>query len=91
LKPATNEAVRDFFQHWFNAYQSLQADGSTGGLMTGYYEPLLHGSRTPSAAYPIPLYKAPADLLTIDLSSVYPELKNLRCADGWTGTRSCLT
>lgn len=78
LKPSTNEAVRAFFQNWFNVYQSVQADGSTGGLMTGYYEPLLHGSRTPSAAYPIPLYKAPPDLLTIDLSGVYPELKNLR-------------
>lgn len=78
LQPTTNDAVRTFFQSRFNVYQSLQADGSSGGLMTGYYEPLLHGSRTPSAAYPIPLYAVPADLLTVDLASVYPELKNLR-------------
>lgn len=78
LKPASNEAARTFFQTWFNAYQSLQADGSADGLVTGYYEPLLHGSRTPSAAYPVPLYAVPANLLTIDLSSIYPELKGLR-------------
>lgn len=78
LKPASNEAVRTFFQDWFNVYQSVQADGTTTGLMTGYYEPLLHGSTQPSAAYPIPLYAVPSDLLTVDLSSVYPELKHMR-------------
>ena len=78
LKPARNDEVRSFFQTWFNVYQSLQADGSADGLMTGYYEPLLHGSRTPSVTYPVPLYAVPGDLLTVDLASVYPELKNMR-------------
>ena len=78
LQPTSNAEVRTFFQTWFNVYQSLQPDGSTQGLVTGYYEPLLQGSLTPSAAYPIPLYAAPNDLLTVDLSSVYPELKYMR-------------
>lgn len=78
LNPTSSEAVRTYFQEWFNVYQSVQADGSTTGLMTGYYEPLLHGSTQPSAAYPIPLYGVPSDLLTIDLSSIYPELKHMR-------------
>lgn len=78
LKPVNNDTVRAYFQTWFNVYQSLQMDGKAEGLMTGYYEPLLHGNRTQTADYPIPLYAVPADLLTIDLSSVYPELKNMR-------------
>ena len=78
LQPTSDEAVRGYFQIWFNVYQSIQPDGTTQGLVTGYYEPLLHGSLTASADYPIPLYAPPADLLTIDLSSVYPELKHMR-------------
>lgn len=78
LQPGDNDTVRTYFQTWFNVYQSLQTDGTTQGLVTGYYEPLLHGSRTPSPDYPVPLYRTPPDLLNIDLSSVYPELKHMR-------------
>ena len=78
LKPGDATTVRTFFESRFALYQSRQADGSENGLITGYYEPLLHGSLTPSAKYSIPLYGPPADLLAIDLSSVYPELKHMR-------------
>jgi len=40
-------------------------------LFTGYYEPLLHGSLCPQAAYPYPLYGRPADLVTVDLQQYY--------------------
>lgn len=78
LKPTDAATVRAFFESQFALYQSRQADGSEDGLITGYYEPLLHGSLTRSAKYSVPLYSPPADLLTIDLSSVYPELKHMR-------------
>jgi len=78
LKPADAATVRTFFETRFAPYQSRQPDGSKDGLITGYYEPLLHGSLTPSPKYSIPLYAPPADLLTIDLGSVYPELKHMR-------------
>jgi len=48
------------------------------GRITGYYEPQLRGSRTRVAPYLVPLYRPPADLLTIDLSSLYPELAGRR-------------
>jgi membrane-bound lytic murein transglycosylase A len=48
------------------------------GRMTGYYEPELNGSRSPSEAFTVPLYRVPDDLLTIDLGSVYPELQGKR-------------
>jgi membrane-bound lytic murein transglycosylase A len=73
-----NRQLKSFFQANFTPYQVVNADGSLTGMITGYYEPLLHGSRTPTARYRYPLYAPPDDLLTIDLSSVYPELKNKR-------------
>jgi membrane-bound lytic murein transglycosylase A len=48
------------------------------GLITGYYEPLLRGSRERSAAFATPLYRRPADLLIVDLDEVIPELKGKR-------------
>jgi membrane-bound lytic murein transglycosylase A len=48
------------------------------GQITGYYEPMLEGSRQPAPPYVHPLHRVPDDLLTIDLASVYPELRDLR-------------
>ncbi|HUN91085.1 MAG TPA: murein transglycosylase A [Burkholderiaceae bacterium] len=48
------------------------------GLMTGYYEPELDGSRTRDATHSVPLYGVPPDLLTIDLAAIYPELRGQR-------------
>jgi len=71
-------AVRAFFESGFTPYKVFNPDGSDTGLVTGYYEPLLRGSRKRGGPYQTPLYKAPDDLLTIDLASLYPELKNMR-------------
>ena len=74
----SEKAVRTFFESFFVPYQVFNQDGSDMGLVTGYYEPLLRGARKRGGPYQIPLHRAPEDLLTIDLSSVYPELKNMR-------------
>ncbi|MCU6435161.1 murein transglycosylase A [Undibacterium sp. Jales W-56] len=78
LDAKDNAALRLFFESFFVPHQVNNPDGSGEGLVTGYYEPLLHGSRKRGGVFQTPLYRTPADLLTIDLSSVYPELKNLR-------------
>jgi membrane-bound lytic murein transglycosylase A len=39
--------VRRYFETHFTPYQLTNPDGSDTGLVTGYYEPLLHGSRMP--------------------------------------------
>ncbi len=70
--------LRTFFERYFSPYQIIDSDGSDTGLVTGYYEPLLHGSRKPSKHYRYPLYTAPDELLTIDLGAQYPELSDLR-------------
>src|SRR5690349_1753350 len=47
----SGEALRQFFESRFVPHQVLNPDGSGEGLITGYYEPLLRGSRTPSKRY----------------------------------------
>ena len=75
---ASESAVRAFFMTHFSPYKIANDDGTDTGLVTGYYEPLLAGSRVPTAAYAIPLYGVPDDLLVVDLSSLFPELKDKR-------------
>lgn len=78
LSRSDAEGIRRFFETHFRPYQVQQAEGGEEGLITGYYEPLLRGSRSFGGSYIYPLYAAPEDLLIVDLSSLYPELKNLR-------------
>lgn len=78
IKQADDSTIKRFFKHHFVPHQVLNLDGSNEGLITGYYEPLLRGSRTPSQLYRYPLYAPPDELLVIDLGDAYPELKNLQ-------------
>jgi len=78
LQTPNNKTLRNFFESYFTPYQIINTDNSEEGLVTGYYEPLLKGSRKPSKRYRYPIYAAPSELLTIDLGAAYPELKDLR-------------
>ncbi|MGH8714516.1 MAG: murein transglycosylase A [Casimicrobiaceae bacterium] len=80
-------AVRAFFESHFTPYQLTAADGRDSGVVTGYYEPLLQGSRTRSERYRFPLYAVPDDLLTVDLAELYPELKDKRVRGRLDGRR----
>ncbi|MDX8379126.1 MAG: MltA domain-containing protein [Gallionella sp.] len=73
-----NDALRLFFEDEFTPYQVYNPDGTANGLITGYYEPRLRGRRVKTARFKYPLYAVPDDLLTIDLSVLYPQLKGLR-------------
>jgi membrane-bound lytic murein transglycosylase A len=84
----TNEkAVRLYFESFFVPYQVFNPDGSDAGLVTGYYEPLLYGARKRGGVFQTPLHRAPDDLLTIDLTSVYPELKGMRLKGKLVGNK----
>ncbi len=79
LSPITTNAEAEFFfKSRFQPYQVRNPDGSTVGLITGYYVPDMAGSRSPSEKYPYPLYRDPEDLLTVDLSDLYSEIKGFR-------------
>jgi len=75
--PTNNEVIKYLHTH-FDVYKANNEDGSKQGLITGYYQPLLKGSRSQSGKYKIPLYSPPQDLITVDLSKIYPELKYKR-------------
>jgi membrane-bound lytic murein transglycosylase A len=80
-------AIRKFFEAFFVPHQVFNPDGTDNGLITGYYEPLLNGARKRGGPYQTPLHRAPDDLLTIDLGSVYPELKNMRLRGKLVGNK----
>src|SRR4029453_12020170 len=63
------------------------AGGPETGAVPGYKEPLLDGSRVRSERYNVPLYAAPDDLLTIDLTDLYPDLKGKRLRGRVEGKR----
>ena len=87
LTLADNAALHQFFEAAFSPYQVFNPDGSSQGLITGYYEPKLMGSRVKTARFRYPLYGVPDDLLTIDLSEVYPQLKDMRLRGRLRGKR----
>lgn len=78
VDPASSDSIRRYFQDNFTPYQTVNPDGTTQGLITGYYEPVLRASRTPSSQYRFPIYRVPADLITVDLSAVVPETRSMR-------------
>ena len=79
LAPVADSTVRAFL---IANVRPLQVRGAgaaqTTGLLTGYFEPQLRGSRTHQPGFDTPLYSPPDDLLTVDLSAVIPELKGKR-------------
>jgi len=81
------QAIRRFFESHFTPYQLVNQDGSETGLATGYYEPLLRGARRRGGSYQTPLYRVPGDMLTIDLASVYPNLKGMRLRGRLVGNK----
>jgi membrane-bound lytic murein transglycosylase A len=78
IDAADTAAQRKFYETWFTPFQVLNQDGTDHGLITGYYEPLLKGSRERSERFQFPVYGAPEDMLEINLGDAYPQLKGLR-------------
>ncbi|ULX55811.1 murein transglycosylase [Cupriavidus taiwanensis] len=52
-------AMRAYFESNFQPYRVVNGDGTDSGLITGYYEPILHGSRTRQGKFQVPLYRKP--------------------------------
>jgi membrane-bound lytic murein transglycosylase A len=78
--PAGDEAaVRRFFETEFAPYR-VSRGAVPEGLFTGYYEPLLQGSRTRHGAYQTPLHGVPSDLVTVDLGQFREALRGQRLA-----------
>jgi len=57
------DEARSFFEETFTPFR-VRHDGPPG-LVTGYYEPVLDGSRERSTAFPVPVLRRPADLVNV--------------------------
>ncbi len=55
--------ARRFFETYFTPHRVVHE--LSQGLLTGYYEPVLAGSRLQSGAYQIPVYRRPPDLVNL--------------------------
>ncbi len=70
--------LRAWFESRFRPWQLVNPDGTRTGLITGYYEPVLRGSRTRGKPYLYPAFAPPDDLIDVELGDLYPELKHMR-------------
>jgi len=55
--------ARAFFEANFRPLH-ISRLGDTQGFVTGYYEPIVEGSRFPTREFTVPLYRRPADLVS---------------------------
>ncbi len=88
--PTDADSVRSIVEQQLTPYRVERVTGRTAetrGLVTGYFEPLIHGSRERSDVYATPLYRPPDDLLIVDLASLFPELKGKRVRGRLEGNR----
>jgi len=64
-----------FFQEYFRPLQ-ISRLGEDAGFVTGYYEPVLDGSRTQTDVYNVPVYRRPSNLFVRGYTQDSPELPN---------------
>ena len=57
------QAAREYFERHFQPHRVVHA--GMEGLMTGYYEPILEGSRKKDDRFQAPVLKRPPDLVTV--------------------------
>lgn len=79
LPSGNRPAARRFFETRFQPF-SARNNRNPLGLFTGYYEPLLHGSRKRGGKYTVPLYTRPPELVMVDLGDFREDLKGKRIA-----------
>jgi membrane-bound lytic murein transglycosylase A len=79
LPKANRQAARRFFETRFQPF-SVRNNKNPLGLFTGYYEPLLHGSRKRGGKHTVPLYIRPPELVMVDLGDFREDLKGKRIA-----------
>jgi peptidoglycan lytic transglycosylase A len=79
LPPGDRAAARRFFETTFRPW-SVRNHRNPVGLFTGYYEPLLHGSRKRHGRFTVPIYARPPELVMVDLGRFRDTLKGQRIA-----------
>jgi membrane-bound lytic murein transglycosylase A len=62
LRPRDAHTARSFFEQNFQPVRIARL-GEREGLLTGYFEPIVAGSRFPSPEFHVPVYRRPRDLV----------------------------
>src|SRR5215467_5541555 len=62
LQPKDSDTARTFFEQNFQPVRIARL-GEGEGFLTGYFEPIVQGSRFPNPEFHIPLYRRPPDLV----------------------------
>ena len=62
LGPCTAREAREFFESRFRPVR-ISRLGEAEGFLTGYYEPIVQGSRVPTGEFKVPMYRRPHDLV----------------------------
>jgi membrane-bound lytic murein transglycosylase A len=62
LRPRDADTARTFFEQNFQPVRIARL-GEREGLLTGYFEPIVAGSRFPSPEFHVPVYRRPRDLV----------------------------
>jgi membrane-bound lytic murein transglycosylase A len=70
----TAEEARMFFERNFRPLRIAKL-GENAGFLTGYYEPIVDGSRFPTGIFRVPIYRRPRDLVP-PLNSAGPGFPN---------------
>ncbi len=72
------EAARAWIEANLVPWALVNPDGTREGLVTGYFEPVVKGSRDRKPPYVHPVFGPPADMIVVELAELYPELKHMR-------------
>ncbi|HQR03929.1 MAG: MltA domain-containing protein [Proteobacteria bacterium] len=87
VRSSNRNDLRAWFEARFEPWALVNPDGRRDGLVTGYYEPVVRGSRDRHAPYTVPVFGPPDDLIVVDLGTLYPELKTMRLRGRIEGRR----
>jgi membrane-bound lytic murein transglycosylase A len=74
----SREAARIFFEDLYTPYVIEAADDK--GLVTGYYEPEVNGSREQTGSFQVPVYRRPDDLVQLkpdELRALYNKKRSV--------------
>ncbi|KRQ07212.1 murein transglycosylase A [Bradyrhizobium manausense] len=74
-EPSDDASAKAFFEENFSPLR-ISRLGEPDGFVTGYYEPVLEGSRTQSEIYNVPVYRRPSNLFVRGFNQASVNLPN---------------
>src|SRR5580704_2013717 len=70
--PLDDDGARKFFEENFTPLR-INKLGDASGFLTGYYEPIIEGSRVPTGEFTAPLYRRPPNLVVAGRRKLGPD------------------